>query len=567
VHIRRHLRNLPAIVLAVLLAACIAGMWLTRESAAVKPVPENGSALIDEHLLRTAHRLAAMADTTEEQALARDAVHLADHELDQDFASAIRKAAGNAAPVTAEQKQLAARVSQLKATIAAQKERIAKLTDDDELDLAKAQLELNQDELEDAQQDLTRLGGDTYTKLAQALQEHEAAEHDAELPKVALAGPTPTLAEQLRAWLGLGQRQRQLQAARQDAADKAEALVKEHKDFEQRRSSHSAQATQESNPNVADLRRLSDETKLLVELDKAIQDCQQLVRAYTGWSTVVEARRRAVLHLLLRSLVVIVAILLTVVLIDRAIRRAFRRQKDPRRLHQLRVMATISVQVAGLMLIVLVVFGPPNQITTLIGLVTAGLTVALKDFIVGFFGWFALMGKNGIRIGDWVEINGVGGEVIEIGLLKTVLLEMGNWTSTGHPTGRRVSFVNSFALEGHYFNFSTAGQWLWDEVQVAVPLTDEPYRMAEQIRQTVEGMTEADAVAAEQDWERVTRQYGTQVFSARPAVDVRPAVNGLNVVVRYITRGPQRYEVKSRIFEAIVALLHRPDRGVAQISE
>jgi len=148
-----------------------------------------------------------------------------------------------------------------------------------------------------------------------------------------------------------------------------------------------------------------------------------------------------------------------------------------------------------------------------------------------------------------------------------VLLEMGNWTSTGHPTGRRVSFVNSFALEGHYFNFSTAGQWLWDEVQVAVPLTEEPYRMAEQIRQTVEGMTEADAAAAEQDWERVTRQYGTQVFSARPAVDVRPAVNGLNVVVRYITRGPQRYEVKSRIFEAIVALLHRPDRGVAQISE
>jgi small-conductance mechanosensitive channel len=144
--------------------------------------------------------------------------------------------------------------------------------------------------------------------------------------------------------------------------------------------------------------------------------------------------------------------------------------------------------------------------------------VALKDFIVAFFGWFALMGKNGIRIGDWVEINGVGGEVVEIGLLKTVLLEMGSWTSTGHPTGRQVSFVNSFALEGHYFNFSTAGQWLWDELQVTLPAEGDPYGKAEQIRQTVERETEADARSAEQDWERVTRQYGTRAFSAKPAV-------------------------------------------------
>ena len=76
----------------------------------------------------------------------------------------------------------------------------------------------------------------------------------------------------------------------------------------------------------------------------------------------------------------------------------------------------------------------------------AGLTVALKDFIVAFFGWFILMGKHGIREGDWVEINGIGGEVVEIGVLRTILLETGNWNDAGHPTGRKVSFVNSFAI-------------------------------------------------------------------------------------------------------------------------
>jgi len=215
------------------------------------------------------------------------------------------------------------------------------------------------------------------------------------------------------------------------------------------------------------------------------------------------------------------------------------------------------VQIAGALLILLILFGPPTQMTTILGLATAGLTVVMRNFIVSFFGWFVLMGKNGIHLGDWVEIEGVGGEVIEIGILKTVLLEMGNWTNTGHPTGRHVSFVNSFAIEGHYFNFSTAGQWLWDELQVMLPPEGDPYQMAEEIRAVVERETESDASQAERDWERVTHQYGTRVFSAKPAVDLRPSVNRLDVNVRYITRAPQRYEVKSRLFQKIVEMLHQ----------
>jgi small-conductance mechanosensitive channel len=249
---------------------------------------------------------------------------------------------------------------------------------------------------------------------------------------------------------------------------------------------------------------------------------------------------------------------LLVILIMKAVRRAFGQQADRKRLHQLRIISNIAVQVVGVLVILLIVFGPPTQMATIVGLTTAGLTVVMKDFIVAFFGWFALMGKNGVRLGDWVEIKGVSGEVIEIGVLKTVLLEMGNWTSTGHPTGRRVAFVNSYAIEGHYFNFSTAGQWLWDELQVTLPFSGDPYQMAEQIRQTVERETQADATEAEREWERVTRQYGTRPFSAKPAVDLRPSVEGLSVIVRYITRAPQRYEMKSHLFTAIVDLLHKP---------
>ncbi len=271
-----------------------------------------------------------------------------------------------------------------------------------------------------------------------------------------------------------------------------------------------------------------------------------------------QVRLKAILHLLLISTAAILAVLMAVFALERAIRLAYRRKGDPRGTHQARMLASIVVQLLGAAVAVFIVFGMPSQTSTIIGLTTAGLTVALKDFIVGFCGWFALIGKNGIRVGDWVEIEGVGGEVIEVGLLKTVLLEMGDWTNSGHPTGRRVSFVNKYAIENHYFNFSTAGQWLWDELRMTLADTSTAYQMATQIRDMVEAETEADARVAEQEWERVTRQYGSRAFSAKPAVDLRPTVGGLEVRVRYITRAPQRYEVKSRLLDKTVALVHAP---------
>ena len=137
-------------------------------------------------------------------------------------------------------------------------------------------------------------------------------------------------------------------------------------------------------------------------------------------------------------------------------------------------------------MILFILFGVPNQMSTIIGLAGAGLTVACKDFIMGFIGWFLLMGRNGLRVGDWVEIDGVVGEVVEIGLLRTVLLETGNWTDSGHPTGRKVAFVNSFAIEGHFFNFSTTGQWLWDEVEIMVPASQNPYPVIDAIQKMVD---------------------------------------------------------------------------------
>jgi small-conductance mechanosensitive channel len=572
----KRLNTAPSAILAVLLVGSLIAWYVTSDSGSRpaergKATASDQTAPVDTRLLDSANKVAALAQTSDEQNQAREALHLADHQLDQAFATALRAAEAYRAPASGPLRDLIGRITQLKTQVAADQRRIAQLTKQgtsdasDQLELVNARLALDQDELSDAQQDLARQGGDPHAALTRSLQEHEAKQHQTGQPlKSASGGDTATLTGQVREWIALGSLDRQLLTAEAEAAGQATVLSNQHNELEKRNAA--VEPAESTADRITSLNRRAEQTKTLAELDTRIQDCHQLAGVYQAWSGLVETRRRTVLHLLLASLAEILAILLAAILASMAIRRLFH-QTDRKRLHQVRVMAAVAVQVAALVCILLVLFGPPSQVSTIIGLATAGLTVVLRDFIVSFFGWFALMGKNGIRVGDWVEINGVSGEVIEIGLLKTVLVELGNWTDTGHPTGRQVSFSNSFAMEGHFFNFSTSGQWLWDELEVTLPAAGDPYVTAEEIRKLVEHETEADAAQAAQDWERIMSPYGARSFSAKPAVNLRPTDIGLKVVVRYITHAPQRYAMKSKLFQVIVELLHKPAGNQAAKAE
>ena len=222
---------------------------------------------------------------------------------------------------------------------------------------------------------------------------------------------------------------------------------------------------------MAFLHQMTLDQQNLSDFDKRIETELQLAAVYGDWIALVNVREEAFLHRFFYSLFWILLIALVVLILNHWVQRIFANiALERRQLHTLRAVMLFAVQALGLVIILVIIFGvPTNFATTAIGLVGAGLAVGLKDFIVGFFGWFILIGKGGIRPGDWVEINGIGGEVLEIGLFQTVLLETGTLTDAGRPTGRKVSFVNSYAVEGHYFNFSTSGQWLWDEVEVQIP--------------------------------------------------------------------------------------------------
>lgn len=113
-----------------------------------------------------------------------------------------------------------------------------------------------------------------------------------------------------------------------------------------------------------------------------------------------------------------------------------------------------------------------------------------------------------------------------------------------------------FAVEGHYFNFTTTGQWLWDELDVLIPTGEDPYYLTNSVLKLVTEQTKADAALAEEEWRRATRHSATQTFLAAPAINVRPTNLGVNLIVRYAVNAHNRYEVRTRLYQAIVELLH-----------
>jgi len=591
--------------LLVLLILATAGLVLTNswKNSVSNLAAKQSSAetFVDDSPLETAQQLAKVAVTSDEQQYAGAALRLADHEVDTAFDNALRDATRHTPTLSAEAKALQARIVRRQARVDAEQANVARLTElvakapasrkdelQQELTLAQAQESLDEDQLGDAHQDFVRAGGDPRTKIQQALQQHEQSVADLDKGIITFATSSYQISTEqttarnvlaeFRAWKSLNAKKLQIDSARQDALKRASAFAESHDALEKQIQEQQTpvQAEQPGNSTtstappaspasnattttdaLARVHKLSDDQRILAGLDLRIEDEQTLAGIYGKWSALVFSRERMFLRELLESAFWILLIACLVSLADLLVRGFFLKHvPDRKRFLTLRSVIMVSTRVVGIILVLLVIFGVPNQFATVLALTGAGLTVALKDFIVGFFGWFVLMGSNGIRPGDWVEINGVGGEVLEVGLLRTVLLETGDWSDAGHPTGRKVTFVNSFAIEGHYFNFSTSGQWMWDELQVTIPPDQNPYPIADEIKKIVAKETDANARVAEQEWERVTLSHGSTAFKAEPAMNLRPKDGGVSVAVRYITRANERHELRARLYRSVLELLH-----------
>jgi small-conductance mechanosensitive channel len=580
--------------LSALLIACLAFIWITRgtmanlpsygsQSSAANP---NGRIVVDLGPWQTAQALAAMAVTSEEGQYARDAERLADHEVNQAFASALRQAKlqSEHRALTGAALALSQKVAQLTQVIAQDQALVNNLkaaanppahpsknaappatSNSDDLDVANAQLELDSEDLANTQRELEFATGDKTNEIQEELTAHQNATHAAETAsngggQVAVVSEKQhgSLASRLTAWFNQRDRYQSLQQAEREASQDATTYTSQQAAVQAEIKSDSGNAANGSLDRAARLAAIRDgsaERQILGIYADRIQTQQRLATVYGKWSAQVLLQHSIVLHLIARSFSWILLILICALLLSALVRRLTNHPSlDRRQTHTLRSIFELGIQGIGVMLILFVIFGTPQETPTILGLATAALTIALQDYILAFLGWFVLMGKNGVHVGDWVEINGVGGEVTEIGLLTTTLLETGTLGDRGHPTGRRITFMNGFAIRGQYLNFSTTGQWMWDEIAVNLPTSQDVPALVERIHQIVMEETAENAKLAEQEWKRGASAGGLGRFSVEPVVNVRPSASGIETQVRFVTRASERFELRNRLYQRLVEL-------------
>ncbi|MGE0327172.1 MAG: mechanosensitive ion channel family protein [Polyangiaceae bacterium] len=187
-----------------------------------------------------------------------------------------------------------------------------------------------------------------------------------------------------------------------------------------------------------------------------------------------------------------------------------------------------------------------------LGVVGAGVAFALQEVIASIAGRVAILFARFYDVGDRVQLGGIKGDVIDIGLLRTTVMELGAWVEGDNYSGRIVRIANSFVFKEPVFNYSADFGFVWDEIKVPVrygsPLTE-----SKQLLQTALEDTVGEHVAsAREEWQHMTQRYRIEDARVDPMVTLKATDNWLEYSLRYVVPFTKRRTTKDALFERIV---------------
>ncbi len=187
-----------------------------------------------------------------------------------------------------------------------------------------------------------------------------------------------------------------------------------------------------------------------------------------------------------------------------------------------------------------------------IGVAGAGVAFALQEVIASFAGWFAISLASFYRPGDRVQLGGIKGDVIDIGILRTTIMEIGEWVDGDLYTGRIVRIANSFVFKEPVFNYSGDFPFLWDEITVPVR-NGSDWKEARAIIETALADTVGKYVPeAETWWPRLVIAFKLEEASLVPTVFMRVTDNWIEFTGRYVVDYRKRRTTRDEIFTRVL---------------
>lgn len=220
-----------------------------------------------------------------------------------------------------------------------------------------------------------------------------------------------------------------------------------------------------------------------------------------------------------------------------------------------------GLKFAGYLFTILLVIGifsnQLSNITVALGVAGAGIAFALQEIIVSIAGWFALSFGQFYRIGDRIQLGGIKGDVIDISVLRTTIMEIGEWVKSDQYNGRIVRIANSFVFKEPVYNYSADFPFVWDELTVPIKYGSNHHMARELILDAANKEVGGYAREAQATWEKMTRKYAVENAIIDPRVFLIANDNWMEFTLRYVVDFKKRRLTKdllcTRILDAVAA--------------
>jgi len=252
---------------------------------------------------------------------------------------------------------------------------------------------------------------------------------------------------------------------------------------------------------------------------------------------------------LIQSLALIVLLVLIRWLVVRLIAR---RIDDVRKLYQARKIATYVIAGLAIILVGRVWFQGVASLTTFIGLVSAGIAIALRDPITGIAGWAFILWRRPFGVGDRIQIAGHAGDVVDLRLFQFTLLEIGNWVDADQSTGRIIHIPNGDVFTKPVANYVRGFRYIWHEIPILLTFESD-WKKAKRILGEILGEhAEALTPDAERRLQAASRKYMIFYSTLTPIVYTAVRPSGVLLTMRFLCDPRRRRGTEETMLEAVL---------------
>jgi small-conductance mechanosensitive channel len=258
-------------------------------------------------------------------------------------------------------------------------------------------------------------------------------------------------------------------------------------------------------------------------------------------------------------LISIVTIFIVLVLRQLILRIVFKKFEDVRVRYRWRKGSAYIASAFVFLILARVWFEGFQSIATFLGLVSAGVAIALKDLFMNLAGWIFIIWRRPFEVGDRIQIGNQAGDIIDIRIFQFTLMEIGNWVDADQSTGRVIHIPNGKIFTEPQANYHKGFQYIWNEIPVLVTF-ESNWERAKEILQRI-GIEHAEHLSesAEERIREASRKFMIFYTKLSPTVYITVKDCGVLLTIRYICEPRRRRDSQQAIWEDILKEFARYD--------